>query len=113
MDQQLNIPYYFPPQRYIPRLSGMGGSRGGPQSGAAGAFEGLSDTIKMLIELKQAKDIKEERLADKKTALAEKEKDRRQTTANEQERRQWHQDDVLANEEQRGERLDEASAGRL
>lgn len=114
MDQSLNIPYYFPPQRYIPRLGNFGGgSRGGAPSAASGAMEGLSEFMKMFIELKQSKGLKEEDLANKKLAIEEREKDRRTTAANEQERRQWHQEDLTEAQAGRGARTDEADAARL
>lgn len=114
MDRSLNIPYYFPPQRYIPRLgNSSGGSGRGAPSAAAGAFEGLSDTLRMLMELKESKDIKQERLADKRDALGEREKDRRQRDADQQERRQWHEEDVTQRYEEQGARSDEAASNRL
>lgn len=114
MDQSLNIPYYFPPQRYIPKLGNFGGgSRGGAPSAASGAMEGLSEFMKMFIELRESRDIKKERLKDKADALAMREGDKKQSREDQQERRQWHQEDLTEAQAGRGARTDEADSARL
>src|SRR6266850_8071350 len=72
MDETPRIPYYFPPQRYIPRL---GGGNESPQTGASGFFKGLSDAFELYLQLQQAKEGKAER----ESARKERETDRDET----------------------------------
>lgn len=66
MDESLRIPYYFPPQRYIPRL---GGQRESPQTGASGFFSGLKDAMDLYLQLQSAKEAREERAQERQDRL--------------------------------------------
>lgn len=112
-EEGLRIPYYFPPQRYIPRLGGMGGGGGGSLSPAGAGFQGLAQAMEMYSQLQQAKDLKQEREKDKATRESDLAKDRAEREEDRKQRAQYHQEDVERGYEDRGERRDEAAASRL
>ena len=65
MDNELRIPYYFPPQRYIPRLGGMGAERGA-NNPISGLTEGLQSGLELYMQLQGAKEAKGQREQDKR-----------------------------------------------
>lgn len=66
MDESLRIPYYFPPQRYIPRL---GGGRESPENPASGFLGGVKDAVELYMQLQQAKQGRDEREADRRERM--------------------------------------------
>src|SRR2546428_12358554 len=107
MDESLKVPYYFPPQRYIPRLGGMGGGgRGGWESPVDAGFQGLAQAMEMYAQLQQAKELKQEREKDKMTLATQRQEDKEEREQD----RQEHRREVLTD---RGERRELGEEERL